>query len=106
MTVAIHLLGDVPSPPLLGALQSRLSEGKDAQEAAQEWRVSMSLISLLLLFSGIFFLIAARISSPAHDFRQAAAAAGATEPQQHGDEAPLLAEEEGSDSAGSERLGT
>jgi hypothetical protein len=105
MTVAIHLLGDVPSPPLLGALQSHLSEGKDPQEAAQQWRVSMSLISLLLLFSGIFFLIAARISSPAHDFRQAAAASGQ---QQHGDEAPLLAGEESpdvSDGAGSERQG-
>ena len=31
MTVVIHLLGDVPSPPLLGWLQATLSEGKTGQ---------------------------------------------------------------------------
>ncbi len=90
MQVCIHLLGDVPSPPLLGALQSRLSEGKDPAAAAQEWRVSLSLVSLLLLFSGIFFLLAARIATPNRDFRQK----GGNEEEQ--DEAPLLADEEGS----------
>ncbi|KAG1679099.1 hypothetical protein FOA52_000454 [Chlamydomonas sp. UWO 241] len=40
MTMAIHLFGDVPSPPLLGLLQSRLAEGKSPADAAQQWRLS------------------------------------------------------------------
>lgn len=31
ITIVIHVLGDVPSPPLLGALQARLSRGKSEQ---------------------------------------------------------------------------
>lgn len=69
MTITIHLLGDVPSPPLLGLLQSKLAEGKTPADAASQWRLSMSLISLLLLFSGGLFSWAAFIATPAADFR-------------------------------------
>ncbi len=69
MTVSIHLLGDVPSPPLLGLLQSKLAEGKSEEEAAQMWRVSMSLVTLLLIVSAVFFFLAARAAVPSADFR-------------------------------------
>lgn len=69
MTVSIHLLGDVPSPPLVGLLQTRLSEGKSPSEAAQQWRISLSVCSLLLLLSGALFAVAAWQSTPAADFR-------------------------------------
>ncbi|KAF6255645.1 major facilitator superfamily domain-containing protein [Scenedesmus sp. NREL 46B-D3] len=52
VTVSIHLLGDVPSPPLVGAIQSALEAGKAPHEADAQWRISMSLTSLLLAFSG------------------------------------------------------
>ncbi|GLC66203.1 hypothetical protein PLESTF_000396100 [Pleodorina starrii] len=76
MTVSIHLLGDVPSPPLVGLLQSRLSAGKSDEEAAQQWRISLSVCSLLLLVSGAGFLLAAWRSGPGADFRSASCAAG------------------------------
>mmetsp|Transcript_6270 Transcript_6270/g.13766 ORF Transcript_6270/g.13766 Transcript_6270/m.13766 type:complete len:518 (+) Transcript_6270:206-1759(+) len=70
MTVSIHLFGDVPSPPLLGLLQSALAEGKEGHEAAEQWRVSMSLVSILLAVAGLLFLAAARFSTPGTDFRE------------------------------------
>ncbi|KAL6752636.1 major facilitator superfamily domain-containing protein [Haematococcus lacustris] len=69
ITVLIHLLGDVPSPPLLGLLQSKLSSGLPPDAAAEKWRVSMSLVTMLLLFSGLLFGLAARASNPSADFR-------------------------------------
>mmetsp|Transcript_5787 Transcript_5787/g.10034 ORF Transcript_5787/g.10034 Transcript_5787/m.10034 type:complete len:512 (-) Transcript_5787:461-1996(-) len=89
-TVCIHLLGDVPSPPALGWLQSRLSEGKTPAEAAQMWRVSLSLLSLLLLVAGVFFWAAACASVPGADYR--------VPPHTHlvGDQEALLSERTGS----------
>ncbi|GFR52405.1 hypothetical protein Agub_g14975, partial [Astrephomene gubernaculifera] len=69
MTVSIHLLGDVPSPPLVGLLQGRLAAGKDPAAAAQQWRVSLSVCSLLLLVSGGLFLVAAWQAGPGTDYR-------------------------------------
>ncbi|EFJ49042.1 hypothetical protein VOLCADRAFT_59957 [Volvox carteri f. nagariensis] len=68
-TVSIHLLGDVPSPPLVGLLQTRLAAGKDPGQAAQQWRISLSVCTLLLLLSGGMFLLAAAQSGPGSDFR-------------------------------------
>ncbi len=59
----------MPSPPLVGALQSRLSLGKSPAEAAQQWRISLSVISLLLIVSGVLFLLAAKLSVPSADWR-------------------------------------
>lgn len=70
VTVSIHLLGDVPSPPLVGALQSALEAGKNPEQADQQWRISMSLISLLLFFSGITFLRGSCVSRRARDYRK------------------------------------
>ncbi|KAF8066268.1 sphingolipid transporter spinster 2 [Scenedesmus sp. PABB004] len=81
-TVAIHLLGDVPSPPLLGALQSALEAAAPPGGADAQWRVSMSLVSLLLAGSGAVFLHAARAARTAPDYRRGeerAAAAAAAE---------------------------
>ncbi|GLI62008.1 hypothetical protein VaNZ11_004582, partial [Volvox africanus] len=79
MTVSIHLLGDVPSPPLVGLLQTRLAAGKDTQQAAEQWRISLSIFSLLLLVSGVFFLIAAWQSGPGSDYRKQPVGAGDAE---------------------------
>ncbi|KAG2496928.1 hypothetical protein HYH03_004934 [Edaphochlamys debaryana] len=76
MTVAIHLLGDVPSPPLVGLLQSSLAAGKDEAEAAQQWRISLSVVSLLLLLSGALFLVAGWRSVPGTDYRGREAGGG------------------------------
>lgn len=101
MTVAIHLLGDVPSPPLLGWLQTQLSEGKAPAEAAQEWRISMTCISLLLVCSGLVFLLTGLAATPACDFRlpaQHSCEAGSSEVGET-DAAPLLEEGEGDSSS-------
>jgi hypothetical protein len=71
VTVSIHLLGDVPSPPLVGALQSALEAGKTGAEADAQWRVSMSCCSLLLFFSGVVFLRGAQVAKSAADYRKA-----------------------------------
>lgn len=71
MTIAIHLFGDVPSPPLLGWLQGQLEDGKAPTERAQQWRVSMGLFSLLLMVSGTFFLSGWRVARHAVDYRKA-----------------------------------
>lgn len=70
VTVSIHLLGDVPSPPLVGALQSALEHGKPHDQADQQWRISMSVISLLLFFSGCMFLRGSCVSRKAKDYRK------------------------------------
>ncbi|KXZ51059.1 hypothetical protein GPECTOR_14g45 [Gonium pectorale] len=76
MTVSIHLLGDVPSPPLVGALQSRLAAGKTPHDAAQQWRTSLSICSLLLALSGALFAVAAWLSVPGTDYRGRGESAG------------------------------
>jgi hypothetical protein len=99
MTSSIHLLGDVPSPPLLGLLQTRLSQGLPPHEAAQKWRVSMSLVSLLLAVSGVFFIWACFAAVPQADFRAHPTSLKATPPggdtdaatSAQDDQAPLLA---------------
>eukprot|EP00882_Tetradesmus_deserticola_P004276 GHRQ01004516.1.p1 GENE.GHRQ01004516.1~~GHRQ01004516.1.p1 ORF type:complete len:408 (-),score=122.24 GHRQ01004516.1:387-1610(-) len=83
VTVSIHLLGDVPSPPLVGAIQSALEAGKSPQAADAQWRVSMSLISLLLAFSGAVFLRGACISRRAKDYRKADELTAAAADDQH-----------------------
>lgn len=87
VTVSIHLLGDVPSPPLIGALQSALERGKPPAEADQQWRITMSIISLLLFFSGCTFLRGSCVSRKARDYRKddelAVVAAVAQEHQVH-----------------------
>jgi hypothetical protein len=58
--VSQHLLGDIPSPPLIGALQSRLGN----------WRVSMSACTCLLAGSAAIFLAALLNSRGCADYRE------------------------------------
>jgi MFS family permease len=71
VTVSIHLLGDVPSPPLVGALQSALEQGKTGAQADAQWRITMSVASSLLFLSGCVFLRGSQISKAAADYRKA-----------------------------------
>jgi MFS transporter, Spinster family, sphingosine-1-phosphate transporter len=97
--VAIHMLGDVPSPPLVGLLQARL----------ENWRLTMSLLCSLLLVGVAAFIAAAGAARTAPDYRAegrtAAGAAGAAAEDGTGEERaaseqdrqqqPLLAAEGG-----------
>lgn len=64
-----HLLGDIPTPPALGATQDSL----------QNWRLSMSLFGLLGLGSALSFLGGAALAAAgrSRDYRCVAADAGA-----------------------------
>jgi hypothetical protein len=57
--VAMHVLGDVPGPPLLGLLQSALCN----------WRASMSIASSLLLVGAALYWVASRAAVTAVDYR-------------------------------------
>jgi len=57
--VAMHLLGDVPAPPLVGLLQSKV----------QNWRISMSVLACVLLVGAGFYLIGVVTARTAIDFR-------------------------------------
>ena len=58
--VVIHVLGDVPVVPLAGWLQDR----------PQNWRVTMSVGSTLLLAAALVFLACMRFSRGQPDYRQ------------------------------------
>jgi hypothetical protein len=83
VTVSIHLLGDVPSPPLVGALQSALEQGKTGAEADAQWRITMSIASSLLFLSGCVFLRGSQISKAAADYRKAEELAAAAATAEH-----------------------
>ena len=57
--VAMHLLGDVPMPPILGILQTWI----------QQWRVTMSIAALLIVLGGVFYGLGIPISVRSHDYR-------------------------------------
>ncbi|KAK9844649.1 hypothetical protein WJX74_005143 [Apatococcus lobatus] len=58
--LVIHLLGDVPSPPILGLIQGRI----------QNWRISMSIASALLIPSACLYGLGLLFSRNATDYRQ------------------------------------
>lgn len=57
--VAMHVVGDVPSPPLLGLLQGWLAD----------WRLSMSILVAVLFAGAASYAAAVAASSTAVDFR-------------------------------------
>lgn len=74
-TTAIHLLGDVPSPPLVGWLQTALERGVvgadggaagdgggQALARGQKWRVSMAVVTLLLAVASAAWARAAKVA--------------------------------------------
>ncbi|GAB4820150.1 hypothetical protein N2152v2_007196 [Parachlorella kessleri] len=93
--VAMHVLGDVPGPPLLGLLQGSL----------RNWRLSMSLCSAMLLVGAALYGLAGRAALTAVDYRELTplesdAEEGETlggdqqqQQQQHGQERPRLHQE-------------
>lgn len=88
-TTAIHLLGDVPSPPLVGWLQSALERGvsggggegggaaAEAHARGQQWRLSMAAVTVLLAVASAAWAQAARIAGTpgAPDYNNSSAAA-------------------------------
>jgi MFS family permease len=57
--VAMHLLGDVPAPPLVGLLQSKV----------HNWRISMSVLACVLILGAGFYLLGVVAAKTAIDFR-------------------------------------
>jgi hypothetical protein len=79
-TIAIHVMGDVPSPPIMGAVQDALNEGNGRDP--NNWRTSFGVIALYLAAASVLFWVAARVAA-----RTAAAGAGDQEgPPGGGDE--------------------
>lgn len=58
--VVMHLLGDVPSPPLLGLLQAHL----------QNWRASMAIMALVLGLGAAAYGLGFLLAKNAVDFRE------------------------------------
>lgn len=58
-TVTVHILGDVPSPPIVGALQ----------ESIGNWRATMLLLTSWLALSAAFYYAGAVAARTAVDYR-------------------------------------
>jgi hypothetical protein len=71
-TIAIHIFGDVPAPPLVGKFQDHMAAQRGPQP--DNWRVSLGLVTCTLAASGVLFHLAARIAK-----RQEAGAAAAAQ---------------------------
>eukprot|EP00210_Caulerpa_lentillifera_P003107 g2969.t1 len=66
--LAIHLLGDVPAPPLFGAMLDYFKHDVDLEED-EAYRRALTITSLVLILAGVFLLIAAQIGRKAIDYR-------------------------------------
>eukprot|EP01025_Chloroclados_australasicus_P029842 TRINITY_DN29826_c0_g1_i1.p1 TRINITY_DN29826_c0_g1~~TRINITY_DN29826_c0_g1_i1.p1 ORF type:complete len:512 (+),score=48.85 TRINITY_DN29826_c0_g1_i1:188-1723(+) len=66
-TVCIHVFGDVPSPPIIGAVQGYLQSLMDVGTA---WRISMTLTSAVLALSAFFMFLGAYFARTAVDYRK------------------------------------
>ncbi|KAL3133909.1 hypothetical protein ABBQ32_008365 [Trebouxia sp. C0010 RCD-2024] len=88
LIICIHLAGDVPSPPALGWLQSKLAN----------WRLSMSVCSLFLLLAAAIYAAGGVLARRAPDYRETSQATddGETDNEPSGDSGhlPLLNEEQ------------
>lgn len=74
--VAMHLLGDVPAPPLAGLLQSKV----------QNWRITMAVLACLLILGAGFYLIGVVAAKTAIDFRNVEEIGGGVENGADGEE--------------------
>jgi hypothetical protein len=59
-TIAIHIFGDVPAPPLVGKFQDHMAATRGARP--DNWRVSLGLVTCTLAASGVLFHLAAGIA--------------------------------------------
>jgi len=57
--VAMHVFGDVPSPPLMGLVQ----------ESLQDWKITMSLAAVVLLVGAVAYGVGIVASKTAIDYR-------------------------------------
>ena len=73
ITIAIHVFGDVPSPPLIGALQDALNR-RDATRERSNWRWSLRVVVMSLALACGLFAVAAGMAGRRE---RAAGAAGA-----------------------------
>jgi hypothetical protein len=106
MTIAIHIFGDVPAPPLVGRFQDYLAATRGANP--NNWRLSLGLVTCTLAVSGVLFHLAARIArqGEASGGGGGGGAGGTQGEMEEGEQAegaavPLLAEEAGAVEDGS-----
>eukprot|EP01025_Chloroclados_australasicus_P016223 TRINITY_DN1804_c0_g3_i2.p1 TRINITY_DN1804_c0_g3~~TRINITY_DN1804_c0_g3_i2.p1 ORF type:complete len:470 (-),score=39.07 TRINITY_DN1804_c0_g3_i2:921-2330(-) len=66
MTVFLHVFGDVPSPPIIGAVQTFLARYVSDTQA---WRYSMALTIMVLLVASLIMFIGMWIARYARDYR-------------------------------------
>ncbi|KAK9811544.1 hypothetical protein WJX72_005678 [[Myrmecia] bisecta] len=59
MIVTMHLFGDVPSPPVVGAIQG----------AVHNWRLTLSVLSSVLVISVLLYIAGVHASKTATDYR-------------------------------------
>lgn len=85
--VIIHVFGDVPMAPVLGAIQSRL----------QNWRATMCLLMVELLVGTVLYVVASKMTRNAVDFR--------TVQREGGDEAAAAALAVGENDVGDDNNG-
>lgn len=64
----IHLFGDVPSPPLFGALLDAFKHDLDMEED-EAYSKALCFTASILLVAGLFFLKAAWVGRTAKDYR-------------------------------------
>ena len=91
-TVAIHIFGDVPAPPIIGRIQ----------DASGNWRLSLGVVTCALGVSTLLFAASAALARRMPHGGAAAAPVEESQPQQAGvdlshmgggDLAPLLSTE-------------
>ena len=86
-TITIHLLGDMPSPPLFGLLTDLLSESFDTSDNTA-YRLGIAFAAFFLLIAAAIFCIGAEIGKRAKDYRVPVAA---TVPEEDGQQTiPML----------------
>ncbi|CAL8463948.1 g3483 [Coccomyxa elongata] len=83
--IVIHVLGDVPSPVILGWLQERL----------QNWRISIGISALLLLLGALVFYLGKYFSSREPDYRTLSEFEDAEAARDAEPETPLLRDADG-----------
>jgi len=82
--VAMHVLGDVPSPPIMGLVQGRL----------QNWKLTMSLAAVFLFVGAAVYCVGAHAAKRAIDYRAVGAQPGSSG-RMHAEYTAAPGEEEG-----------
>ena len=80
--VSMHLLGDVPGPPIMGLVQSSIGD----------WRITMALATLVIALGAVAYAVGVHVAPHATDFREAGLSMsdGSLEEYDHDEEESLL----------------